>query len=98
MCFATSYFFLSWKPLQLVCTVPLLFIYACYKIIPESPRWMVTKGLTTGAREVIEKISEANKVEVPHDLQEKLTEMAEETKEKALGFASLFSTWTLAIR
>ncbi len=59
---------------------------------------MVTKGLTTGARVILEKIAETNKVEVPADMDEKLEEMAQDTKETSLGFASLFMTPTLAIR
>ncbi len=67
----------QWKALQLVCTIPLLFVFACWKIIPESPRWMVTKGQTAGAREIMEKIATANKAKIPEDLQETLEEMAQ---------------------
>jgi len=36
--------------------------------------------------------------EVPHDLDEKLDTMALDTEEKSYGFASLFGSWTLALR
>lgn len=84
--------------MQLVCTVPLVFVFACYKIIPESPRWLVSRGRTAEARVILEEIADKNKVPSPDDMSEKLVEMAEETKEVSLGFLSLFSSWTLAIR
>lgn len=33
-----------WKILKVVCVIPMAFIFFCWKIIPESPRWLVSKG------------------------------------------------------
>lgn len=87
-----------WKWLKIVCTLPMLFVFLCWKIIPESPRWLVTQGRLKDAREVMVKIAETNKAEVPEDMNKKLQNVIDENNETAYGYLSLFKNWQLAKR
>ena len=67
-------------------------------MLPESPRWLVTKGKTEEAVKILIKIAETNEVWPPADLKVRIEKLSTETKEDSLGYLSLFSKPTLAIR
>ena len=83
--------FFRWKILRVVCVLPMGFIFFCWKIVPESPRWLISKGRTEEAAEIMTNIAKTNKAEVPKDLEPRLEEMANETAEISYGYISLFT-------
>ncbi len=76
----------------------MLFVFLCYKIVPESPRWLVTQGRSKDAKRVLIQVAEVNKSKIPEDLDSKLNSIIDENNEKAYGYMSLFKTWRLALR
>ena len=87
-----------WKILRVVCVIPMAFIFVCWKIIPESPRWLVSKNRVQEAYNIMEVIAKKNKTVLPDDAEEKLRELGEDTSEKSYGYLSLFSSKNLAWR
>merc|ERR1719414_2385276 len=87
-----------WKWLVAICTLPMAFIFCTYKIIPESPRWLVTVGKMEEAKKVLIEIAETNGAEIPSDMDEKLKSVIEEHSETAYGYVSLFKNWQMAKR
>jgi len=39
-----------------------------YRIMPESPRWLISKGRYKEASKIVEKIAKVNKVQLPDDV------------------------------
>lgn len=68
----------------------MVFIFFCWKILPESPRWLVSKGRLKEAKKVLEKIAKTNKAQLPDNVEEELRRMNEDTAEKSYGYLSLF--------
>ena len=52
-----AYFIRKWKMLFLVCTVPYFFVFAFYKFVPESVRWLRLKKRNKDAFEVFQRIA-----------------------------------------
>lgn len=52
-----AYFVRDWRYLQLVTSVPWIFVLAYYWLIPESPRWLVTVGRKAEAISVLTRIA-----------------------------------------
>ena len=71
-----AYLVNRWKILRVVSVVPLAYVFLCWTILPESPRWLLTKRKVSEAKEILVKVAKVNKVDVPKDLEEKLTTIA----------------------
>lgn len=54
----------SWWKLQIAFAILSLPLATFYFIIPESPRWLLEKGKTNEAREVLLKIAKVNKTDI----------------------------------
>ena len=67
-------------------------------MLPESPRWLVTKGKTKEAVKILVKIAETNGVRPPADLKVRIEKLSMDTKEDSMGYLSLFSRPVLAAR
>lgn len=52
-----AYFVRDWRHLQLVTSLPWIFVLSYYWLVPESPRWLVTVGKKTEAIEILSKIA-----------------------------------------
>jgi OCT family organic cation transporter-like MFS transporter 4/5 len=88
----------TWKILQVVCVVPMCFAFFCWKITPESPRWLLTKKRVVEADIILRKIAKTNKAVPPKDLEQRLHVIANESSEVSYGILSLFVSWRLAMR
>ena len=63
-----AYFVRYWKSLQLAMSIPLVFVgVTCVWLIPESPRWLLSKGRHAEARAIIVKMATMNKKELPEN-------------------------------
>ena len=83
---------------QVVCVVPMAFAFLCWKITPESPRWLLTKKKVSQADLILRTIAKTNGVHPPEDLMPRLIKIADDTSEVIYGMGSLFTSWRLAWR
>ena len=93
-----GYLIASWKIIKVVSVAPLAIFFFAWKMLPESPRWLVSKGKTKEAVDILKKIAETNNVAAPSDLKVRIEKLSVATKEDSLGYLSLFSKKNLAIR
>lgn len=59
-----AFFIQDWKILYIVCTAPYIFVVFFYKYVPESMRYLRTKGKLDEAMEVFKLIAKRNRVEL----------------------------------
>ena len=88
----------SWKIMKIVSVAPLALFFFSWQMLPESPRWLISKGRTQEAVVIMKKIAETNSVAAPADLESRLAKLSAATQEKSLGYISLFSRPVLAVR
>ncbi|XP_060649032.1 organic cation transporter protein-like [Drosophila nasuta] len=77
-----AYFIHDWRWLQIALTLPGLLFMCYYWLIPESARWLLSKGRNDEAFVIIEHAAKANKVEIPSEIYAQLIEEAAEKKRK----------------
>ncbi|KAI8500561.1 hypothetical protein Bbelb_213790 [Branchiostoma belcheri] len=106
---AIAYFIRTWKWLQVVITVPTLLFISFWWLIPESPRWLISRNRHEEAAAILRKGAKVTKVTLPdevfHDnipLTQTEDKDQKKTKEKVYTFIDLFRTpnlrkWTLNI-
>ena len=88
----------NWKILKVISMVPFVLILFTWWIFPESPRWLISKGRTTEASEILRKVAKINRIPVPPTLDQDVIRVSKAVQEKTLGYLSLFSSPTMAIR
>jgi len=93
-----GYLIASWRIIKAVSVLPLALFFFTWKLLPESPRWLVTKGKGKEATKILREISKSNSVVPPADLDNMVQKMVEATQEKSMGYISLFATKQLALR
>ncbi|XP_075991322.1 solute carrier family 22 member 13-like [Anticarsia gemmatalis] len=71
-----------WKTLSLATSLPMGLAILAPLIIPESPRWLLSKGRVNDAVNKVLRIAEVNKKEVPQELIEKFKESLAKNKEE----------------
>lgn len=62
----------DWRYLSLAVSVPLLLLYSCFFIIPESPRWLIATGQFHKAAKIMHVIAKCNGKTLPDDYEEYL--------------------------
>ena len=78
---------------------PLFIFFVSWKLIPESPRWLVCKSRTKEAAAILTKIATTNGVDAPDDLEARLEILAKRQGSTTIyGFLSLFSSPILLLR
>lgn len=75
-----AYFIHDWRWLQIALTLPGLLFMCYYCIIPESARWLLSKGRKEEAFVIIKKAAKENKVEIPSEIFDQLIEEVAEKK------------------
>lgn len=78
---ALAYFIRDWQTLQLVLTAPSVILLFYWFLLPESARWLLSKGKTKEALKIIEKIAKENKKEFKPESFE-----LETNEEETVGF------------
>ncbi|ESP01377.1 hypothetical protein LOTGIDRAFT_230670 [Lottia gigantea] len=90
-----AYFIRNWRTLQIVVAVyvtPVLFFFL---IVPESPRWLLTRGYNSKASKIILKSARINNIEFDKELIEGIKVQDKVTKFK---FWRMFTNYRLCIR
>ncbi|XP_060567474.1 organic cation transporter protein-like isoform X4 [Ruditapes philippinarum] len=67
LCFI-AYFVRTWNMLQLALAIPTFLLFAYFWIIPESPRWLISKGRYEEANKIIQKCAKVNGVTIPENV------------------------------
>eukprot|EP00057_Strongylocentrotus_purpuratus_P028000 XP_011682474.1 PREDICTED: organic cation transporter protein [Strongylocentrotus purpuratus] len=63
-----AYFIREWWILQLAITAPIFIMFAFFPFLPESVRWLISKGRTEEATRIIKKAADVNKAKLPEPI------------------------------
>ncbi|XP_069503852.1 solute carrier family 22 member 13-like [Ambystoma mexicanum] len=64
----------NWRLLQLVGSVPVALLFFFIWVLPESPRWLLMRGRSHKAKQLLQKAAAINKRKIPEELLEQLSE------------------------
>ncbi|CAH1251989.1 SLC22A5 [Branchiostoma lanceolatum] len=102
-----AYFIRTWMWLQIAITMPYLFFISFWWLIPESPRWLISRNRHEEAAAILLDAAKVAKVTIPDEVfhdEISLTQTEErvKTNEKLYTFIDLFRTpnlrkWTINI-
>uniref|UniRef100_F7BZ53 Solute carrier family 22 member 13 n=1 Tax=Xenopus tropicalis TaxID=8364 RepID=F7BZ53_XENTR len=87
-----SYGIRNWRLLQIVSSAPTALLFFYIWVLPESARWLLTKGKKEKAVKLLKKAAAMNKKEIPEDL---LFQFNEEKSPKSGNMIDLFRNKTL---
>ncbi|XP_066170698.1 solute carrier family 22 member 13-like [Sylvia atricapilla] len=82
-----SYGIRNWRLLEIAGSAPMFALFFYFWVIPESPRWLVTKGRIEEAKKVLQKAAATNKRSLPPEL---LEQLKPEKQVKSGSFLDLF--------
>ncbi|GAB0185012.1 solute carrier family 22 member 13-like [Grus japonensis] len=82
-----SYGIRNWRLLELAGSAPVFALFFYFWVLPESARWLVTKGRTEEAKKVLQKAASINKRTIPPGL---LEQLKPETQPKSASILDLF--------
>ncbi|XP_067675691.1 organic cation transporter protein-like isoform X2 [Haliotis asinina] len=68
-----AYFIRDWHHLQLAISVPAVLLLGLYWLVPESPRWLLSRGREQEAEAILRKAADVNGVTLPQKLFDKDT-------------------------
>ncbi|XP_068633876.1 organic cation transporter protein-like isoform X2 [Battus philenor] len=80
----------NWRELQLSLSLPGCFLLILWFVLPESPRWLIGRGRTQEAKEIIVKAAKFNRREVPEELDKMLMLSKPETEAEQPSVLMLF--------
>ncbi|KAJ6647535.1 Beta-alanine transporter [Pseudolycoriella hygida] len=69
---AVVYLVRDWRFLSLAVSVPLLLLFSCFFVLPESPRWLIATGNYKKAAKVMKTMAKFNQKIIPNDYEEVL--------------------------
>nr|KAG5706948.1 hypothetical protein BaRGS_021454 [Batillaria attramentaria] len=61
-----AYFIREWRWLEIAVSIPSIIMLFYYWLLPESPRWLASRGRMDEAMKVLEKIAASNKKQLPN--------------------------------
>ncbi|XP_034941368.1 organic cation transporter protein [Chelonus insularis] len=64
---AFAYFITDWRYLQIAITIPSFVFLFYWKFIPESARWLLTKGKHEEAKNLLQKAAKENGIDIPRE-------------------------------
>ena len=86
----------NWRHLQLIISVPPIIFLVAYYFLPESPRWLISKGRLDEAKVILEKAAKTNKRPWPTTVDlttgSEVKESTEEVKNSTANIWDLFKT------
>ncbi|XP_030850613.1 organic cation transporter protein isoform X2 [Strongylocentrotus purpuratus] len=95
-----AYFIREWWILQLAITAPIFIMFAFFPFLPESVRWLISKGRTEEATRIIKKAADVNKAKLPEPIftPEDIKEQEAAATGRQATAIDLFRTPNLRIR
>lgn len=91
-----AYFIRDWQKLQFALSIPSIILISYYWLIPESPRWLFTKGKVDESVKILEKAAKFNKLPTENIRDNLETVQASKSSQIAKGgFLDLFRTSNL---
>ncbi|CAN8185137.1 unnamed protein product [Coccothraustes coccothraustes] len=87
-----SYGIRNWRLLEIAGSAPMFALFFYIWVLPESARWLVTKGRIEEAKKVLQKAAATNKRSLPPEL---LEQLKPEKEVKSGSFLDLFRTKNL---
>ncbi|XP_033741882.1 organic cation transporter protein-like [Pecten maximus] len=91
-----SYFARHWYYINIICSAPAILFVFYWWLIPESPRWLISKQRYEEANTILQKAAKVNKVVIEKNLFEK--EIESSTPEPTGRVWQLFSTRVMLLR
>lgn len=62
----------DWRYLSLAVSLPLLLLFSCFFVLPESPRWLIATGNFKRAAKIMKTIAKRNGKTIPDDYEQVL--------------------------
>ncbi|KAL7037089.1 hypothetical protein ACKWTF_009071 [Chironomus riparius] len=90
MCAFISYITYNWRAMQFVVTSPTLFLLMLWPVVPESPRWLLSRGRSSELSEMIKKAGEWNGISLPVNLEKMLSSSSDSGPRIRVSFFDLF--------
>lgn len=90
-----GYFMRYWKYLVIICALPFALNLSYWWLLPESPRWLISKKRFDEAEAILRKAERVNKVKLPDNLFDK---DIDEVPKPTGNFLQLFTNRVLLIR
>lgn len=91
-----SYFARHWFYINIICSAPAILFVVYWWLIPESPRWLISKQRYEEANDILQKAAKVNKVVIEKNVFEK--EINNSTPEPTGRVWQLFSTRVMLLR
>ena len=86
--------------LCLVCALPMIAVFFGGKLVPESPRWLLSRvGRISESHKIFRNIAKTNERPKPVDLKQRLTDINVkilDEQKTTYGYFSLFTSWGIA--
>lgn len=79
-----------WRPMFYVGVIPAVIMFTGMLFLPETPRWLISKGHEDKCREVLQKVEEPGLVE---EVISKMKEDIESDKKNKVNWTMIFSKW-----
>lgn len=94
------YVFRDWRALTLAVSIPLLSLFSCFFVLPESPRWLLAKRKYYKAAKILKRIAKYNGKNVPNNYEDILmekfnainTNKTQNENDRSYGIQDLFRT------
>ena len=79
-----------WRPMFYVSVIPAMIMFVGIIFLPETPRWLISKGLENKCREVLQKVEESSLVE---EVISKMKNDIESDKANKVNWKEIFKKW-----